>query len=265
MAYAFRKGTSRWIKHDKFGVWSAIVSEKGFVYDGGLDLTELLRNKDYEEHGWWMWGAWTLAGLLLVITKRYAKKYWTFMHYAHALLGYFVLAVTIIFAMKLVHWHTFETIHNAFGTFTLFFTIAGALSGSITMGMMRFYNRDKPWSEKERIEQIAKIHRWFGYLMLLVGNVTVASGVGHYFGDVLLGDSRSIFGSMNLLGFVVLVAIMEAIYRLRNKFSLGHIKSTLGNTKLRNYTPEEVDAHVKDGKKLVLFDNAVLDINGYER
>ena len=152
MIYAYKKGNSRWSKHDEYGVWSALVTDKGFVYDGGLDLTELLRNYDYEEHGWWMWGAWTLIGLLLLITKRYAKKYWLFMHYAHAILGYFVLLVTIIFAMKLIHWHTFETIHNAFGTFTLFFTIAGALTGSVTAGMMRLYNRDKPWAEKERIE-----------------------------------------------------------------------------------------------------------------
>ena len=95
---------------------------------------------------------------------------------------------------------------------------------------MRFYNRDKPWAEKERVEQIAKIHRWFGYLMLLIGNVTVASGVGHYFGDVLLGDDRAILGSMNLLAFVVVVAILEASYRLRNKFALGHIKKTIEDT-----------------------------------
>lgn len=101
--------------------------------------------------------------------------------------------------------------------------------------------------------------------MLLVGNVTVASGAGHYFGDILMGDDRAILGSMNLLAFVVIVAILEASYRIRNKFALGHITKTIGNTALKNYTPEEVDAHVKDGKKLVLFDNAVLDINGYER
>ena len=148
MIWAYKKGTSNWRKHDEFGVWSAIVSENGNVYDGGLDLRELLRNYDYEEHGWWMWGAWTIVGLLLLVTKRYAKKYWTLMHYLHAILGYFVLAVTIIFALKLIHWHPFETIHNAFGTFTLFFTIAGALTGSITAGVMRFYNRDKDWSEK---------------------------------------------------------------------------------------------------------------------
>ena len=66
--------------------------------------------------------------------------------------------------------------------------------------------------------------------MLLVGNVTVASGVGHYYGDILLGDDRAIMGSMNLLAFVVLVAILEGLYRIRNKFALGHIKQTIGNT-----------------------------------
>ena len=102
----------------------------------------------------------------------------------HCLLGYFVLVVTIVFSAKLMEWE-FEGPHHVLGTICLFFTILGSVSGSATAGVMRVYNGDKPWSEKERVERVAKIHRWFGYIMLLVGNVTCMTGVGHYFEDVL--------------------------------------------------------------------------------
>jgi len=76
------------------------------------------------------------------------------MHYLHALLGYFVMVVTIVFAAKLINkngWNFTENIHNGLGTFTLFFTILGSLTGSITAGVMRIYNGDKEWSKKERV------------------------------------------------------------------------------------------------------------------
>ena len=51
-----------------------------------------------ERHGWGMWWAWFVIGLLMIVTKRYAKKHWKFMHYAHAILGAVVIIMTIIFA-----------------------------------------------------------------------------------------------------------------------------------------------------------------------
>lgn len=150
MIWSYKKGTADWIKHDEYGVWSLKIEETG-VKDGGLDETELLRNLDYEEHGWWLWSSWFIVGMLLLITKRYAKKHWTAMHYLHALLGYFVLIVTIIFASKQIQWMFMDNLHNALGTICLFFTILGSLSGTFTAATMRFYNGDKAWVEKERV------------------------------------------------------------------------------------------------------------------
>lgn len=145
------------------------------------------------------------------------------MHYLHALLGYFVMIVTIIFASKLLEWKFTDSVHNGLGTITLFVTILGTLTGSITAGVMRFYNGDKPWSEKERVEQIAKIHRWAGYLMLFIGNACCMTGVGHYYGDILNDEKSAPLGVASLLLFIFLVVLFEVIHRLRNKFSLGHI------------------------------------------
>ena len=148
-------------------------------------MISLRRNYDFEEHGWWLWSSWFFFGMLLLVTKRYVKKTWTINHYLHAALGYFVCIVTIVFASKLQDWEFTDNLHNAFGTMTMFLTILGTISGTLTASIMRFYNGDKPWSEKEKVQLIAKIHRWFGYLMLFIGNVTCMTGIHHYYGDVL--------------------------------------------------------------------------------
>lgn len=265
MSYAYKKGSGKWVKHDERSVWTMRLDPSGRVTNGGLDLTELLRNEDYEEHGWWMWSAWYLVGLLL-LSRRYAKKHWTFVFYMHAFLGYFVLIVTVVFALRVIKWD-FSDIHNILGIVTLFVTVVGGLSGPATAGTMKMYNGDKPWAERERVERVAKFHRMAGYTMLFLGNVTAMTGIGHYFGDILQGDNRKILGVISLLSFCFIVMVLEAIYRLRNKYAKGHITtpepSELG--KVQAFSPEEIDLQVKAGKELVIFDNLVLNLNGYTR
>ena len=100
MSAAYKKGTAKFEKHDEWNVWSLTLKSSGQVGEGGIERWELLRNYDIEEHGWWLWGAWFCIGLLLLITKRYAKKAWHPMHFLHAFLGYFVLIVTLVFVYK---------------------------------------------------------------------------------------------------------------------------------------------------------------------
>ena len=214
-----------------------------------------------------MWGAWFVAGLLLLITKRYAKKTWNFSHIAHALLGFLVVSITMIFAFKVTSWAPFDGIHNALGTLTVICAILVGLSGSFTSGTQRFYNGDKPWSEKERAEKIAKIHRISGYIMLLIGNLCVMTGLGYYFNGRLQGDSRSALGILSMMVFLVLVGIMEAIYRIRNRYSMEPVGTPQPSFdgKIRTYTPQMVDKNAAEGRELVVFDNLVLDLNGYHR
>ena len=68
--------------------------------------------------------------------------------------------------------------------------------------------------------------------------------------------------------FIFFVIVFEAIFRVRNKYSLGHIKTPAVEAdggKTKTFTPEEIDSQVKEGKSLVVFDNLVLDLKGYER
>lgn len=231
MSYAFKKNSAAWSYHDDKGVWSLELGSDGVIADGGLDKTEMLRNSEYETHGIAMWTVWFPVGLLLLVSKRYAKKHWMSMHVLHALLGFGTLIVTIIFALNVTDWDPMGSLHNMFGSICVILAILGSLSGMVTSGTMRFYNGDKPWSEKERVTRIAMIHRYAGYLMLLVGNVTIGSGIGHYYGDILDGDNRKAFGPLSLITFCVLVAMFEAIYRIRNNYALGQIPSPVPETK----------------------------------
>ena len=211
-----------------------------------------------------MWGSWFLIGLLLLITKRYAKKYSVIMHYLHAFLGYFVLVCTLIFAFKLQDWEFSHSPHNAMGTIMIFFTILVTISGSLAAALMRAASPE-PWTEKEKSMIVGKIHRFSAYIILLFGNLTVSSGMGHYFGDILdndWGEDRSWLAGFSTATFAILVVLMEALYRIRNKFALGHIKTPM---KIETFTPEQVDKAVEAGKEYVIFDNLVLDLNGYAK
>ena len=97
--------------------------------------------------------------------------------------------------------------------------------------------------------------------MLLLGNVAIMTGVRHYYKDRLEGDYRNILGPFNMGVFIVLVFIFEAIYRIRNKYSMGHIETP---TKTKSYHPSQIETLVKQGTSLVVFDNLVLNLNGFD-
>lgn len=104
MCAAFKRSTAQFVHHDAWELWTFKVTETGDVDNVEIDLTDLLRSDELEMHGWFMWSAWFIAGLMLLISKRYAKKKWNFCHYFHAFLGYYVLVVTIVFALRVTRW-----------------------------------------------------------------------------------------------------------------------------------------------------------------
>jgi predicted membrane-bound mannosyltransferase len=92
---------------------------------------------------------------------------------------------------------------------------------------------------------VAKIHRLFGYLMLFIGNACIMTGVGHYYGDRLKNDERRVLGVFSFFVFCFLVIIFEGIFRVRNKYSMGHIVTpkieNTNNAKLKTFTASEID------------------------
>ena len=105
-SYAFKAGRGDFVNHgdnrDNFSIKFSSTGEASVSTE--IDLTEFRRNSFYEAHGWWMWSAWMPVGILLLITKRYAKKHWNCMHVMHALLGVAVLGVTLVWGFKIMDY-----------------------------------------------------------------------------------------------------------------------------------------------------------------
>jgi hypothetical protein len=73
------------------------------------------------------------------------------------------------------------------------------------------------------------------------------TGAGHYFLNKLNGDSRAALGLISLIVFCILVAIFEAIYRIRNAYSMGRLDTpeiTTPEGKIKTLSPAQIDLQV---------------------
>ena len=168
-----------------------------------------------------MWTVWMPIGFLLLATKRYFKKQWSCMHVIHVLLGYFCMLTTLIWTLKMLNyfdWQIRSDLHSLAGFISCCITMIVGLSGSLTAGLMRF-RRHQEWEPRECVTDAAKFHRYSGYIMLLMGNVTAMLGILHYFCEVVMDIEMACLGFISLLTFVLLVILFEFFYRLANRRS----------------------------------------------
>ena len=143
-------------------------------------MTSLRKNDFYEAHGLWLWTVWMPIGFLMLVTKRYAKKHWNLCHLIHAVFGALILLVTLIWTFKILdyfEWEVNNDLHSILGITSCCLCLIVALSGASTAALQQFYNGDKAWSPKEKQTRIGKFHRYSGYFMLFIANLTVFLGI----------------------------------------------------------------------------------------
>ena len=127
MSYAFRTESAEFEKHDNVGHFTIQLKSDGQTFGETGSRVMLI-----ERHGWWMWAAWMPVGLLLLFSKRYNKKQWKAMHIVHALLGHFVLWVSVLQTFNLLihdnwqHKYRWDSIvNNLFILLTILMCISG--------------------------------------------------------------------------------------------------------------------------------------------
>lgn len=226
MIYAEKTNTADFRKHDRYGNFELELREAndfGYVLLPGtfIEVEESGRVWQYEEHGWWMWGAWFLAGYLLLFTKRYAKERWVLLHYLHALLGYATTAVTIIFAFKIMNFKGgFEMgPHSLSGMMVTILTMCECLLG-VAAALTKKCNKGKEvWKAKETSMKVSKIHKVLGFLLLFFSNITIFTGTANYTKKFLDEKTLMLLGIINFTIFVGAVSLIEYCYRSANKTS----------------------------------------------
>lgn len=214
--YAYLTGKGDFKYHEHQELFSVKFSSTGLAVETNIDLKDAARNTFFEAHGWWMWSVWMPVGLLLLITKRYAKKNWNCMHVMHALLGLTVLVVTLVWSFKILDyfsWKLNTNLHSVVGIVSVILCLVVALSGSLTASLAQFYNGEKDWTPRETVTKIGKFHKWAGYLTLFIGNATAMTGIYHYYNDIVGDDHFALAGYLSLAIFCTLVMIFECFYR----------------------------------------------------
>ena len=106
------------------------------------------------------------------------------MFHTHNLIGAAVVIATIATCMQVyahVGWEQLVNFHSIAGLIALILTIFVGLTGLITACMMHFYKGDKPWAERDKVYNVARVHRYSSYAMLLLGNVVCSGGTWTYF------------------------------------------------------------------------------------
>ena len=175
-----------------------------------------------------MWFIWMPVGLALLITKRYMQKQWKLMHTVHAILGCIVLYITFQESMN-VYWHhkwLYKFAHNTIPDNTVsLLSVLVCFSGIYTQCIMAYYKGDKPWSKTEKITMIGKVHRYFGYVMLFVGNMACALGFANYIENFMGRKDVTNPGWVSLVIFCVTVFICEYIYRRVSRRSFMKLRT----------------------------------------
>lgn len=230
------------------------------------------RIKAYEIHGWICLVAWFPLGYTLIATKRYFKTRWYLMHHSHNVLGLIVTALTIgtcIQVYAYADWKQQFGPHGILGAIALLVTLFVGITGIITSAMMEWYTGDKPWAERDKVFNVARIHRWSSYFMLLLGNGVCSGGIATYFSLIDYGLWGT-FGVLTSIFFLILLGLHEYCMRRYNRknFKLiegQELQELIESRELRSYTPQEIEHAVQNGDSLVICDNLVLRTSGYEK
>ena len=106
--------------------------------------------------------------------------------------------------------------HSLLGLGALVIMLFVGVTGLITSCMMQFYKGDKPWAERDKVYNIAKIHRYSSYFMLLLGNGVCSGGIATYCSKIGIGNWGT-FGVFTSIFFLIMVAVHEWILRRYNR------------------------------------------------
>lgn len=189
------------------------------------------------------------------------------MFHLHNLLGLFVTGVTIYTSMEMFaygKWKPTYSVHSILGIIALALLFLTGGTGIVTAWMMRFYNGDPQWADRDKVYNVAKAHRYISYVMLLVGNAVVTGGTWTYLEKIGSGP----YGPLALLEitfFGLLWIAHECILRRYNRKNFKIVEGEEIIQDLVKMTPAEIEEAVAEGDSLCVCDNLVLRISGYER
>jgi hypothetical protein len=205
-------------------------------------------------HGLFTYIAWDWFSLLLIVTGRYSKYFYTFRIYVHGVLG----LLAVLFNIIGVAFSDIETDRkSANGLGDAHTGLAGIVTwwagGVSVIGL--FCKIAGIWIKHKSYLAVWSrfIHLWTGYLCIAYANFVLLSGLYLY-------DSPVTFlFYIHAACMIAMLIVIEVSFCFISTWKYEYIEQLH-----KKDVPEmTIEAFLESDKKLALFDNYVIDMGGY--
>ena len=177
----------------------------------------------------------------------------------HAVLGFFAAAMLItagLIAIKTLGWKVTGTanLHAKLG-FATFVMGLCLIVGGITANISR-RKVLAPWNSKKTL-LVGKIHKWFGRFLILGSQFVLATGFYTFYSYEGKDSLGYALGGASCAFFLIVIGAGEAWHqiKLRQDMQGVHLEARM--------TGDQFETEIQQGRKLVILDDLVLDVEQF--
>jgi flagellar biosynthesis protein FliQ len=155
MMFAYLTGTSEILNHGgNYGNYQMILFSNGSLSSA---TTTNHGTNFFVVHGWLMWTAWGIFGLLQIISNRYLMNLWRFHIWVHIISGIYILVISLVtgfLAFSKTNWQVNNNSHDVIGIIVMSGVCVIVLLGFLGRWLMNKLR----WHTNAALK-IKKIHR----------------------------------------------------------------------------------------------------------
>lgn len=207
----------------------------------------------YKIHGIIMYITWSILTFLAILSGRYMKHLYNFRMIIHASVGTLIMSNTVILVVLALGTYpakgTPKVAHKPIGIIVMVISVLQFMGGMT----VKQTNSNLEW--KSKWASFSKLgHQCFGLFLILFSNFQVATGLVNYESPV----KNLIY--VHFAVYLVILAIIEILYRWRYKYT---DKGVVKKENVPIITQLQLNTMVRNGRKLVLFNNFILDVESF--
>ena len=173
-------------------------------------MTDEDRVNPFVIHGIIMWVVWTLLSFSQIALNRYLKsRFWKKSHKYHILIGICMFILCTIMSLYALHsgdWKIDMNAHFYFAFPAFLGTAVVVLFGCLT----KCNSLSGKWNTNKSLK-MRKIHRFLGYLFIIIGQGGIFTGINKYCKHRDCRDYHLDYIQLAL--FVVLMLLAEFLYQ----------------------------------------------------
>lgn len=212
----------------------------------------------YFDHGVALTVAWFGLLFINIAAVRWYNSVWNKTIIIHALTGQIITALTIIYTLKLGLEFSLDEPHALIGSLYFVFIIPIAISGMIGM----IARKKLAWNTKFTTI-VRKFHKYIASTLVIASFLQIFSGILIYHNKkTKIGQESFNLGVIYMPVAIILFAAFEVAYRMKRdaaKYDINLLKKFEGQV----MTEAEFEEKIKNGEKLVILDDLVLDVTNY--